>query len=675
MNKNKSPEIAKIRTVKYETQKTRSWLKNQRSFIPASFPEIQSLSHFIVGLVLHSDPQDSDSHDNDSLPPQRLDDTQSNEEENQQIENAHQWIHRFLTEQEENPELLTFPEAPQEPNHDSSQDDHLELLTDILEHDNRTEENRSPPRSSLRETDPQSTQPSILGPFTTLLHTVVNIHEPPQQTTDLTLSDALVEKSNQLLSIFHETNPEEIETKLEDFLSELSANPIQEADRTPLSLDTPIIPALVQSKSYRICRKQIFCPFEDCHAEVATIQMLSNHLHTKHDVSRRKCTDIVQFFISQMFERGLKTTLVTINEKEEEEEELVHSDEAVERCYLPQCKTMHSNHKYLSHSQHMKNPEHIRLKINTDLLGWFWGIIKLNTTDNPLITIQDLLKECEAFQCQSNKCHKHILSTEQGIRSHFSSQHRIKDRVEWRASYKKIIIKTIMTEAENDNAQTAIDHQNQETNPETNPSDPVQLFLNTRRRPCKKGILRPIDTQTSDLETENTQEANDRLTTLRRIYIQKRSNLLTLVHSGVNLPPLTMKDKRKLRFPLKDLFKYEINPLLEEIIPKTDDWDSWLAFEGLYEDALDKVRKLIIHTTGRDVRRLYGIRKINVALQAAREKATDEVVTQQTSQRQLRKIKMFLHEIAESAPDDEQNHHSAKPNSSDKITTLQKESR
>jgi hypothetical protein len=139
MNKNKSPEVAKIRTIKYETQKTRSWLKNQRRFIPASFPEIQHLSHFIVGLVLHSYPHDSDSQDNGSLHPQRLNDTQNIEEENQQLENAHQWIHRFLTEQEEIPELLTPSEALQEPNHDSPQEDHLELLTDILEHENRTE--------------------------------------------------------------------------------------------------------------------------------------------------------------------------------------------------------------------------------------------------------------------------------------------------------------------------------------------------------------------------------------------------------------------------------------------------------------------------------------------------------------------------------------------------------
>jgi hypothetical protein len=653
MNKNKSPEVAKIRTIKYETQKTRSWLNHQRQLIPTTFPEIRHLSRFLIDLVLHSCPLEDVPQDSDSLPPQRFDNIRSTEEIDQQIENGRQWIHRYLTEEEESAETQTPNEAPQAPSQDSPHDDHLEVLTDILEHDNHTEDERSPPRSSIRETYPQSTQPSILGPFTTLLHPEGNHHEPSQQIPDLPISEALAEKANQLLSILHETDHEEIESNLEDFLSNLSANPIQETDRIPISLDTPIILALVQSKAHRICRKQIFCPFEECHTGITTIQMLSNHLHTKHDISRKKCTDIVQFFISQMFERDLKTILVTINEKEEEE--IVHSDESLERCYLPQCKTMHSDRKYLV--QHMKNPEHIRLKTNTDIIGWFWGIIKLNTIDNPFLTIKDLLKESEAFQCQSNKCHKHILSTEQGIRSHFSTQHRSRDKVEWRASYKKIIIKTIMSELENDNTQPSRDHPNQEVNPETNTSDPVQLFLNTRRRPCKKGILRPIDTQTSDSEAENTQEANDRLTTLRRIYIQKRSNLLTLVHSGVNLPPLTMKDKRKLRFPLKDLFEYEINPLLEEMLPKTDDWDSWLAFEGLYEDALDKVRKLIIHTTGRDVRRLYGTRTINVALQTAREKATDEMVIHQTSQRQLRKIKMFLHEIAESAPDDDQNHH------------------
>jgi hypothetical protein len=659
MSKTETPNNAKHSTIKRENQKTTSWLNRQRQFTPASFPEVRPLSRFIIALIQQSFPDEHNPQESESSPPQSLDNNQTTEEENQHAENGRQWIHRFLTEQQENPEPLIVEEIF----HVSSQDDHLEILTDVLEHDNHAEEDRSLPRSSPLETPPQVIQPSSLGPFTTLIHPETNAHENIIQNPDLQFSTTHAERANRLLSIFHTTNPGEIESELESFLSDLAANPIPEADRIPLSLDTPILLALVQSKAHRICRKQIFCPFEDCHTELSTTQMLSNHLHNKHDISHKKCADIVQFFISQMFERDLKTTLITINEREEEEP--VHSSESLERCYLPQCKTMHSNHKYLN--QHMKNPEHIRLKTSTDLLGWFWGIISLNTKNNSFLTIKDMLKECEAFQCQSNKCHRHILSTEQGIRSHFSTQHRNRDRVEWRAPYKKVIIKTIMPESENINVQVPRDHSNQETNQETNQeanrevntSDPVQLFLSTRRRPHKQGILCPTHTQVTDSEAENIQEANDQLTTVRRLYIQKRANLLSLVQSGVNLPPLTMKDKRKLVFPLKDLFKSEINPLLEEMLPKSDDWDSWLAFEGVYEDALDKIRKLIIHVKGRDVRRLYGTRKINVPLQIAREKVTDEMIVHQTTQRQLRKIKMFLQEIAESAPNDEQNHQSS----------------
>jgi hypothetical protein len=123
----------------------------------------------------------------------------------------------------------------------------------------------------------------------------------------------------------------------------------------------------------------------------------------------------------------------------------------------------------------------------------------------------------------------------------------------------------------------------------------------------------------------------------------------------VNLPPLTTKNKKKLIFPLKDIFKSEINPLFEEMIPKFDDWDSCLAIEGIHEDVREKIRKLLVHIKGGDVRKLYRTWKINIPLNAAREKVTDELIMHQTSQHQLRKIKRFLYEIAESAPDDE--HH------------------
>jgi hypothetical protein len=56
---------------------------------------------------------------------------------------------------------------------------------------------------------------------------------------------------------------------------------------------------------------------------------------------------------------------------------------------------------------------------------------------------------------------------------------------------------------------------------------------------------------------------------------------------------------------LKELLKIEINPLLEKMMPTPEDWNSWLIFEGIYEDTLHKIRQLIVTLKGRDIKKLY----------------------------------------------------------------------
>jgi hypothetical protein len=63
---------------------------------------------------------------------------------------------------------------------------------------------------------------------------------------------------------------------------------------------------------------------------------------------------------------------------------------------------------------------------------------------------------------------------------------------------------------------------------------------------------------------------------------------------------------RRVKTGLKDLFKYEINPMTQKIIPEKDDWDGWLAFEGVYEESMHRIREHIIRAIGRNPQRLYG---------------------------------------------------------------------
>jgi hypothetical protein len=114
----------------------------------------------------------------------------------------------------------------------------------------------------------------------------------------------------------------------------------------------------------------------------------------------------------------------------------------------------------------------------------------------------------------------------------------------------------------------------------------------------------------------------------------------------VNIPSRTRKDKKNLENQLHSLLFNDINPTLETMMPKADDWDSWIAFEGIYEDAMDKIRHILIQMKGREPRKLYVARVIKPKLQMARSRTNDTLIQRQSAQIQLRKVKHFLERIA-----------------------------
>jgi hypothetical protein len=127
------------------------------------------------------------------------------------------------------------------------------------------------------------------------------------------------------------------------------------------------------------------------------------------------------------------------------------------------------------------------MKSNIDLLGWFWGITKSNIAVNPYTTIGDLLKRSEAYQCMADNCGR-IFSSEQGLRSHFTTKHNIEDSTQWKASLRKIWMKTeLVSENPNEMPNTS----NQENNNVHN----IQAPTRERRFQHEEGILRPFTTQ------------------------------------------------------------------------------------------------------------------------------------------------------------------------------------
>jgi hypothetical protein len=83
-------------------------------------------------------------------------------------------------------------------------------------------------------------------------------------------------------------------------------------------------------------------------------------------------------------------------------------------------------------------------------------------------------------------------------------------------------------------------------------------------------------------------------------------------------------------------------------MPTPEDWNSWLVFEGIYEDALHKIRQVIVTFKGRDIKKLYETKTIYPKLQAAREEVTETLIQRQSAQIHLtQKSQIFLEEIRE----------------------------
>jgi hypothetical protein len=116
---------------------------------------------------------------------------------------------------------------------------------------------------------------------------------------------------------------------------------------------------------------------------------------------------------------------------------------------------------------------------------------------------------------------------------------------------------------------------------------------------------------------------------------------------GVNIPQLNSEQMRKVKQGLNGLFANEINPFLAKFKPKNREWEEWQVFEGAYEEAMYRLREHVIRAIGRDPQRLYGEKRINPALQAAREQEAETMIGPETARRELARLKDLLHGITD----------------------------
>jgi hypothetical protein len=125
--------------------------------------------------------------------------------------------------------------------------------------------------------------------------------------------------------------------------------------------------------------------------------------------------------------------------------------------------------------------------------------------------------------------------------------------------------------------------------------------------------------------------------------IEKKKHHQSLMLRGVNIPQLNSEEMRKVTHGLKGLFASEINRLLSKFEPKNREWKEWQAFERPCEEAIHHLRARVITAIGRDPQCLYGEKRINPALQAAREQEAETMIGAQTARRELERLKDLLH--------------------------------
>jgi hypothetical protein len=101
-------------------------------------------------------------------------------------------------------------------------------------------------------------------------------------------------------------------------------------------------------------------------------------------------------------------------------------------------------------------------------------------------------------------------------------------------------------------------------------------------------------------QREEQQRTEEERNWKRQELIRKKEEHEGNISRGVNIPQLNAQQMRKVKEGRGDLFAGELNPLLEQMMPTSDQHEECIGFEGVYKECMHRIRMHIIHAIGRD---------------------------------------------------------------------------
>jgi hypothetical protein len=472
--------------------------------------------------------------------------------------------------------------------------------------------------------------------------------------------DEVIGRMNVLATVLR-SEGRRLEKRLEGLLRSFEENEIPTGQFGEVTLQDPVLLVLAQHRSFRLCRKNIFCPIEGCPStrKIGTVQKLMAHLQIEHGVAKEETIDIVQYLISQM----LPGLAVPVLRKRGDHVTRQKWDGI--RCHYPGCTYVHWKHEQIR--EHV-NRQHRDLALDMKRLGWFWGTIRTVLKQRPLMSIAEALGEGTVWKCRQDKC-RHLFPSPSALKKHFSSRHATATTQNWDAKTRQLELSWELHRGEED-AHSVGDARSED-------EDEGEAFQELQREPSGPGEpeirqepemveVRPRQEFEGQrrvglglrinpallVQQEADDQARMEMEESRREMVRRKEHHTKQTATGVNIPQLTSEQMQKVKQGLKNLFTDEINPMMEKFKPEPGEWETWRAFEGAYEEALHRIREHVTKAIGRDPRKIYGEKKLNPNLQAARELEAEKMIGLQTTRRELTKLKDLLHAITEPGPDD-----------------------